>query len=102
MDLVLGGVDAAGLGEDLGGDPLIASGRVVAGRGFELGPVDREHSHLDDAGLGAEAEHLAEEVGQGLLVADAEAGDRGVVGDLVGADHPEGDVLAAAALDPPR
>jgi hypothetical protein len=32
-------------------------------------------------------------------VADPEAGDRGVVGDLVRADHPEGDVLAAAALD---
>ena len=52
--------------------------------------------------FGAEAEHLAEEVGERVLVADAEAGDRRVVGDLVGADHPEGDVLAAAALDPSR
>jgi hypothetical protein len=33
-------------------------------------------------------------------VANSEAGDRGVVGDLVCADHPEGDVLAAAALIP--
>jgi hypothetical protein len=36
------------------------------------------------------------------LVADPEAGDRRVVGDLVGADHPEGDVLATAALDRSR
>jgi hypothetical protein len=33
-------------------------------------------------------------------VADAKAGDRGVVGGLVGGDHSESDVLAAAALDP--
>ena len=37
-----------------------------------------------------------------MLVAHPEAGDRGVVGHLVCADHPEGDVLAAAALDPAR
>lgn len=35
-------------------------------------------------------------------MADAKAGDRGMVGSLVGGDHPEGDVLTAAALDPPR
>jgi hypothetical protein len=35
-------------------------------------------------------------------VADPEAGDRGVVGHLVCADNSEGDVLAAAALDPVR
>jgi hypothetical protein len=35
-------------------------------------------------------------------VADPEAGDRRVVRELVDADHPEGDALAAAALDPPR
>ncbi|GAA0673961.1 hypothetical protein GCM10010193_28450 [Kitasatospora atroaurantiaca] len=35
-------------------------------------------------------------------MADPEAGDRRVVGGLVCADHPEGDVLAAAALDPVR
>ena len=50
----------------------------------------------------AEAEHPAEEVGERFLVADPKPGDRRVVGDLVRADHPEGDVLATAALDPPR
>jgi hypothetical protein len=39
---------------------------------------------------------------QGLLMANPKARDRRVVGDLVGADHPEGDVLAAAALDSAR
>jgi hypothetical protein len=50
--------------------------------------------------LGAEPEHLAEDVRERLFVAHPEAGDRGVVRRLVGADDPEGDVLAAAALDP--
>jgi hypothetical protein len=39
---------------------------------------------------------------QRLLMAHLKARDRGVVGHLVCADHPEGDVLAAAPLDPPR
>ena len=65
-------------------------------------PSTASTAHLDEPRVGAEAEHLAEEIGEGLLVAGAEAGDRRVVGDLVGADHPEGDVLAAAALDPAR
>ena len=50
----------------------------------------------------AEAEHLAEEIGERLLMAGAKARDRRVIGDLVGADHPKGDVLATAALDPAR
>ena len=74
----------------------------IRGRGGELRAVDGEHACPHQPGLGAESEHLAEDVGQGLLVAHPEAGDRGVVGHLVGADHAEGDVLAAAALDPTR
>ena len=54
---------------------------------------------VDDPGLAAEPQDLAEEVRQGLFVANAKASDRRVVGALVGADHPEGDVLSAAALD---
>jgi hypothetical protein len=49
----------------------------------------------DQAGPAAEDQHL-------VGVACAKAGDRRVVGRLVGGDHPEGDVLRAAALDPPR
>lgn len=83
-------------------DPLVATAGVVGGRGLELRAVDGEHRHLDQASLGAEVEHPAAEASEGLLVADPEAGDRRVVGGLVCADHPEGDVLAAAALDPAR
>ena len=102
VDLVLGSIDAAGFFEDLGGDLLIGADGAVARRGSEFGAVDGDHPDLDQSGLGAEAEDLAEEVSESLLVADSEAGDRGVVGSLVRADHPEGDVLAAAALDPSR
>ena len=99
---MLGGVDAASLGEDLLGDLLVAAGGAVARHGGELAAVDGDHPDLDQTGPGAEAQDLAEEIGDGPLVADAEAGDRGVIGRLVGGDHPEGDVLPAAALDATR
>ena len=69
----------------------------AAARNFE--PSTASTAGSTSPAFGAEAEHLAEEIGQRLLVADPEAGDGGVVGGLVGGDHPEGDVLAAAALD---
>ncbi|AUY47650.1 hypothetical protein C2142_00180 [Streptomyces sp. CB01881] len=49
---------------------------MVGGGGLELRAVDGERRHLDQAGLGAGTEHLAEEVSEGPLVADPEAGDR--------------------------
>jgi len=52
--------------------------------------------------LRAESEHLAEAAREGLLVANPETRDRRVVGGLLGADHPEGDVLTAAALNSAR
>ena len=54
VDLVLGGVDPSGLGEDLGGDLLVGADRSVGGVGGELGAVDREHADLDDPRLAAE------------------------------------------------
>ena len=100
--LVLGGVDALRLSEHLGGDLLVAADRRVGGRGSELRSIDRDHPGPHQPRLGTEAEHLAKEARQRLLVANPKARDRRVVGHLVRADHPEGDVLAAAALDPPR
>ena len=70
--------------------------------GLDPGAVKGERSDRDQAGLSAEDEDLGEELGQGVLVADAEAGDRGVVGALVGGNHAEGDVLVQLAFDPPR
>jgi hypothetical protein len=100
--LVLGGVDLGRLLQDLLGDLLVGADRGIGGIRPELGAVDGEHPDLDQPRLRAEAEHAAKESRQRLPVANPEAGDRGVVGDLVGGDHPEGDVLAAATLDPAR
>jgi hypothetical protein len=46
----------------------------------ELGAVDRDRAEVDDQGLGPETQNLAEELRQRLLVADAKARDRRVVG----------------------
>ena len=51
VDLVLGGVDAAGLLEDLGGDLLVGADGAVAGRRGEFGAVDGDHADVDQAGL---------------------------------------------------
>jgi len=51
----------AGLGEDLGGDLLVAADRSVRSRGGELRAVDRDHGDVDDPGLRAEPQDLAEE-----------------------------------------
>ena len=67
-----------------------------------LRAVDGDHPDANQAGLGAEREHLAEQLGQRALVALTEARDRRVIRALVGADHPRGDILDAAPLDPPR
>jgi hypothetical protein len=37
---------------------------VVGRRGLELRPVDRQHRHLDQPRVGAEAEYLAEQIRQ--------------------------------------
>jgi hypothetical protein len=67
-----------------------------------LGAVDRDHPDPNEAGLGAEREHLTEQPGQRRLVALAEARDRRVIRALVGADHARGDVLDTAAFDAAR
>jgi hypothetical protein len=47
---------------------------------------------LHHPGLGAQPRRGDQESGQGLFVADPEAGDGDVVGDVVGGQHPKGDV----------
>ena len=69
---------------------------------MQLGAVDRDHAGAHQSCHRAEGEHGAEELGERRLVADDEAGDRGVVGNPVGGDHPVSDVLAAVALDRAR
>ena len=102
---VLGGVGGRCLGEDrlhLGADRLVGAVGPPAGVGGQLGAVEGDQPERDQAGARAQAKDVAEQLAERALVAHAEAGDRGVVGDLVGCDHAEGDVLGAAALDRPR
>jgi hypothetical protein len=101
VDVVLGGVDPARLLEDLAGDVVVAAERLVGSVRPDFRAVDRDQAGGDEPGVGAQPKHLREELRQGLLVADAEAGDRGVVRHLARGDHAEGDVLAQAALDRP-
>ena len=100
--LVLLGVDSAGLLEDLARDPLVVAVGVLGRVGVHLGAVDRDHLDVHQPGLGAQLQHLAEQLAQRPLVALAEARDRRVIRRLVGRDHAHRDVLMAAPLDPPR
>ena len=49
---------------------VVAGVGVVRGRGGKAGPVDREHPRVQEPGIHAEAEDLAEEIAERLLVAD--------------------------------
>ncbi len=91
-----------GVGEDLSGELLVVEVLVLRGARVQLRAIDREHRDADQAGVGAEREHVAEQAGQRRLVALAKARDRAVIGPLVGRDDAVGDVLLARALDGPR
>jgi hypothetical protein len=102
---VLGLVDLGGLLQDLADlDLELSEGAVgpVGGVGGHLGPVQGDHTQADQPGRCAQLQGLDEEPGQGLLVADPEARDRHVVGELVAGQHPEGQILDAAPLELPR
>jgi hypothetical protein len=103
--LVLPLVGLGGLAQDLG-DFLLKLGQgavgLAGGVAGHLGPVQRHQAQPDQPRFGAQLQRGHEEAGQGPLVADAEPGDRHVVGELVAGQHPERDVLSAAPLDLPR
>jgi hypothetical protein len=100
--LILERIDALGLFEDLARELLVVAVGVMGGVGVHLGAVDRDHAHRHQARLGADREHLAEQLRQRVLVALAKASDRGVIGALVCGYHAVGDVLGALALDHAR
>jgi hypothetical protein len=100
--LILLCVDGRGVFEDLTRDFLVAARRALRRIRVDLGAVDGDHPDANQAGVGAERQHLTEQLSQRGLVALAEARDRRVIRPLVGADDPRGDVLDAAPLDPPR
>jgi hypothetical protein len=78
---------------------LVGAVLPIGGVCSDPGAVDGDRADRDQAGLGAEGEHLAKEPRELVLVAGPKARDRRVVGLLVGGDHPEGDVLDQAAFD---
>jgi hypothetical protein len=67
-----------------------------------LRAIDRQHRHAHQTGVGAEREHVAEQTGQGGLVALAKARDRAVIGPLVGRDHAHRHSVDASAFDHAR
>jgi quercetin dioxygenase-like cupin family protein len=100
--LVLFGVNAAGLLQDLARELLVIAVGVLGGVGVHLGPVDRDHLNVHKPGLRAQFQHVAEQRAQRPLVALAKARDRRVIRRLVGREDADRDVLMAAPLDPPR
>ena len=71
-------------------------------RGRDLRAVDRDDPDLDQP---ARAHSSSTSPNSPVIACSwrtTKPRDRGVIGRLVGADHPERDVLATAPLDPPR
>jgi hypothetical protein len=83
VELVLGRVGPGRLLEDLLGDLLIAARRMMGRGRCNLGAVDGDDPDLHQPRPRAQLKHPAKQVGDRLLVAGPEAGDRGVIGDLV-------------------
>jgi hypothetical protein len=102
VELVLRLIDPPRLLQHLARDLLIAAIGIARRARRDLGAVDRDHPNPNQPGRPAEPQHLAEEIGQGPLVAHPELGDGGVIGHQVGTDHPIGHVLRTRPLDPAR
>jgi len=100
--LILGGVRVRRLCEhpfDLLPNRGVAARRFRRGVAGEEAAIERHQPDGHQPRLRAQRQHLRKGVGQRLLVPGAKAGDRRMIRDPVGRDHPEGDVLAAASLD---
>ncbi len=102
VELVLAPIGLGDLGEDLARDLAEVAVDVHRRVGRDLCAVDRHHADRRHAGPRAQAEHAGEQVGQRLLVPDAELGDRRVIGRDVARDDAKGDVLDTSTLDPAR
>ncbi len=102
VELVLGRVDGLGFFEDLARESLVVDVRVAARVARQLRPVDRDHADRHQTLLRAQRKHLAEQVGDGVLVALDEPRDRRVIGPLLGRQDAEGDVFLTRPLDHAR
>jgi hypothetical protein len=95
-------VNRGGVFEDLARDLLVITRRLRRRVSGDLGAIDRDHPDTNQTRLGAQRQHLAEQLGQRRFVALAKPRDRRVIRRLVSTDHPRGNVLNAAPLNPPR
>jgi hypothetical protein len=100
--LVLGPVDRVGLGQDLAGDLVVVEVLVLRGVRVHLRAIHRQHRHADQTGVRTQLQHLAEQGGQGGLVAPAKAGDRAMIGPLVRRHHADRHIIDTGPLDRPR
>jgi hypothetical protein len=102
---VLGVLGPVGLGSLLKqlGDLRLKLGVAPVGCrssvGGHLGAVQGHQPQAHESGRRAQPQRLDQQAGQGLLVADPEAGDGDVIRGGVGTEHAEGDVLGAATFD---
>ena len=71
----------------------IAHGLVAAGIGLDLGAIHRNGAQLDQAHLARQSHHLDEQFGELGQVQGTEVADRAVRREVVGCQHPKGNVL---------
>jgi hypothetical protein len=98
----LRGVGGDRLFDDRASKLLIAHRSVAVGVGVHLRAVDSDHPHSRQTSVRAQAQDLAEHVGQRALVALDEPRERRVVRALLGRQHAKCHVFLAGALDHPR
>ena len=102
MLFVLGLISLNRLADDPARDPVIVNVGVTRCARDQLRAIDRDDPGPDQATLGAQLQHQAEQVAQPLLVTHDEPGDGRVIRHTVTRDHPIGDVLTAVTLNPTR
>jgi hypothetical protein len=66
-----------------------------------LARIAREHAGVDQPGGDAQPQHLGVQPGQGLLMRCPEPRDSGMVGPLIGGQHPKRHVGLTGPFDPP-
>jgi len=84
---------------DLVGEPHPASVGVDRGVRGDLGPVDRDCREVAQTCLGRDHQNLLKQAGERVAALGPEPGDRAMVGHVLGAQHPVGDIGDAQPLD---
>lgn len=102
---VLGVICPIGVSDDASDmlvEPCPATVRVDRGVGRDLGAIDRDGAKPAQPRPGSDHQHLGEQVGERRLRLSAESGHGGVVGTVLGTQHPERHIGDARSFDLPR